>query len=99
MRTRAGLSSSIFKQTRHHRDGARPTVLLGGQLLASRAGNRIEPRAAVVLARAPLALDPPFLLQPQERRVDRPLIERERTLSELLDSPRDAVTMPRPHRL
>ena len=36
-----------------------------------------------------------FLLEPQQRRIDRALVERERALRDLLDAPGDAVAVQR----
>src|SRR4051812_2026548 len=60
---------------------------------------RVVPRPAVVLRRAPLALDETFLLELQERRVQRSIVERQAISARLLDPARDAVPVERPHAL
>ena len=47
------------------------------ELLAARPGQRVELRAAVVLGVAPRRFDPALLLEPVQRRVERPLIDLE----------------------
>ena len=81
----------FFQQPAHHGDGARPVVGLGGQLLSAARRDRVKARPPIRLAETPRARDPPFLLEPEQRWIDRPLIERERALGYLLDPPRDPV--------
>src|SRR5437762_2572646 len=77
---------------------ALPVFRFGRQLAAARFRDRVELRLPVVLRRAPGRGDPPPLLQPQERCVDRPLIELQHVVADLLDPPRDAVAVQRSHR-
>src|SRR5947209_464840 len=90
---------SVFEQTADHRDRARPALGFRSELFPAGARDRVELGAAVVLARAPLALNPAFLLEPEQRRIDGALIERERSLRDLFDAPRDGVSVQRPHGL
>src|SRR3954465_10606602 len=56
-------SRRVLQQAVDHRHRAFPQFRFGGELAAAGAGDRIEARAAVVLAGTPLALDPAFLFQ------------------------------------
>src|SRR6185312_2793597 len=75
--------------------GARflPGARLANELLPSRFGNRIEPRAPIVLRDAPLTRDEPLLLQLEERRVEGAIVERELVAARLLDAAADAVAV------
>src|SRR5215204_3216788 len=88
---------SVLEQARHHRDRARPYVGFNQQLLLAGARDRVEARAAIVLAHAPLARDPPLLLEPEQRRIDRSLVQRQRAFGNLLDAAGDAVAVQRSH--
>jgi hypothetical protein len=57
--------------------GAYPLVGLAAQLACPGRGEGIEARAAIVVGGADARLDPAALLEPQQRRVDGALIERE----------------------
>ena len=76
-----------------------PFARLARQLLAPRGGERVVLRAAVVLGLAPFRLDEPFLLQLEQRGVERAVVEREAVLARLLDAARDAVAVQRPEHL
>jgi hypothetical protein len=69
------------------------------QLAPPGGGQRIETGVAVVLGRADARLHPAALLEPQQRRIDRPLVERQRRSRHLLDPLRDAVAVQRPERV
>src|SRR6202162_3048328 len=62
-----------------------PAFLLLGELLSAAAGQLVEAGAPVVLRGAPLRADPPLRFQAVERRVQRPLVDLEDILGELLD--------------
>src|SRR4051812_16295179 len=51
-----------------------PAPLLDVELLAPGGGQLVEARPAVVLRHAPLRRDPPALLEPVERRIERALL-------------------------
>src|SRR5277367_666701 len=68
------------------------------KLLPARIGNRIKLGLAIVLRRAPCGIDPPTLLQPYQRRIDRPLIQQDFIPAYLLNPPRNAVSVQRTHR-
>src|SRR5207302_3189494 len=95
--TRMKVGTLLFQKTADHCDRTRPTLGFGGELFPAGASDRVELGAAVVLAGAPLARNPSFLLEPQERRINRALVERERSLCDLLDAPGDGVSVQRPH--
>src|SRR5262249_53699417 len=101
-RTNSGVSTaSPIGQPQHPSDHAGnplPVLGLGRQLAASGFGDRVELRPAVVVGRAPGAGDPAPLLQAEEGRVDRPLIELQHVLADLLDPAGDAVAVQRAHR-
>src|SRR5439155_4584119 len=69
------------------------------QLLASRGGERVVLGAAIVLGLAPLRFDKPLLLELEQRRVQRAVVEREAVLAGLLDAAGDAVPVKRPEYL
>src|SRR5687767_13849352 len=75
---------------------AAPARGLGSDRPTTGSSQPIVLRATVVLRRAPFAVDPPFLLQPLERRIERPLVCVEHTSRELLDALADPPAM---HRL
>ena len=60
--------------------------------------DRVELRVAVVFRLLPRAFDPPFLLEPHERRIERPLIELQRMVGDLLEPRRQRIRVLRPHR-
>src|SRR5262249_60114053 len=64
----------------------------------ARARDRVELRAAVVVARTPGAFDQPLLLEAEERGVDGALIERQDAAGHLFDSAGDAVAVQRAQR-
>src|SRR6185437_3419971 len=87
---------------RHHPcdrfDEPVPATLLGGKLLAPRGRERVEARAAVVLRRAPRALDPVAVLEALQRRVERSVIDQQRRPRACLNGERDAVAVMGPQR-
>src|SRR5262249_58704762 len=76
--------------------GARPILGFGGELLPAGAGDRVVAGAAVVLRCAPLRSDPSHLLELEQRRIERSLIQLELVAADLLDPPRDPVAVQRP---
>src|SRR5688572_31779252 len=72
-----------------------PFAGFSGELLAPRGGERIELRATIVLGLAPLCSNEPLLLELEERRVQRAVVEAETVLARLLDAARDAVAVQR----
>ena len=75
--------------------GLLPLARLARELLPAGGGERVVLRAAVVLRLPPLGLDEPFLLELEQGRVERAVVERESVLARLLDAPRDAVAVER----
>ena len=76
-----------------------PFARFARQLLAPRGGERVVLRAAIVLGLAPLRVDEPFLLELEERGVERAVVEREAVLARLLDAASDAVAVQRSEHL
>src|SRR2546427_2498621 len=91
--------SCFLQETVDDRHDPRPFLRFGGQVLAARSGDLVEPGAAIVVARAPRALDEALLLEAEQRWIDGALIEREHAARRLLDPPRDAVAVLRTHDL
>src|SRR5262249_26628963 len=58
----------------------------------------IKPRLAIVRGSPPLGGNPAALLQSHQRGIDRTLVEQHFVPAHLLNAPRDAVTVERPHR-
>src|SRR5215468_8509344 len=80
-------------------DGGReppPVLGLFSQLFAPGSGQFVILRLPVVFRHAPLGVDPPPLFQPQQRRIERPLVDDERPAGNLLNALGDA---PAVHRL
>src|SRR5712671_4163458 len=59
--------------------------------------NRIKFRLPVVIRRSPSSRNPAALHQPHQRRVNRPLIDLQSLVANLLNPPRNPITMQRPH--
>src|SRR5207248_8279497 len=66
------------------------------ELFASRGGERIEARLAVVDRYAPLAGDPAALLETLQRGIERSVLDEELLVGGLLDGVRDALAVLRP---
>ena len=69
------------------------------ELSAAGAGELVVLRAPVVLRDAPRGFDVALLLQLQERRVERAVVDQEPLAARLLDAPGDAVPVSRPQGL
>src|SRR5512135_2892359 len=78
--------------TLHHAGEALPVAGVGSQLAAAGAGDRVELGLAVVIGGAPVRFDPSALLETNERRVDRALVEQDFVAADLLNTAGDAVT-------
>src|SRR5207249_10023434 len=65
---------------------AHPLVGFAAELAPPRGGQRIEPGAPVVVRGADARLDPAALLEAQQCRIERALVERQQRLRDLLDS-------------
>src|SRR5689334_15072155 len=74
---------------------ALPALRLLGELLPAGARQAVEARPPVVLRAAPLRPDPALLLEPVQGRVERPLVDGQHVLRELLDPLRDAPAVHR----
>src|SRR6266853_2852744 len=87
----------MLQEPGHDRDGPLPAFGFSRELLFSSTRDLVKPRPAVVLARAPLARDPALLLEPEQRRINRALVQGEGSLRHLFDAARDAVAVERAH--
>src|ERR1035437_2225557 len=67
------------KESLHQGHGALPILRFPRDLLSPRAGQLVEFGLAIGIAGTPARFDPAALLQAQERRIERPLVEIERT--------------------
>ena len=96
---RVGVTDRPAQEPAHHAGNALPIACLRGQLLPAGAGDGVVLRFPVVVGGAPAGGDPAALLEAEERCVDRPLVELEDVLADLLDPPRDPVAVQRAHRI
>src|ERR1700680_5184476 len=99
MRIRLISRSLRAQQTRDDPGHALPAFRLRGELLPARARQRVILGLAIVVRDAPLRADPPALLQPQQRRVQRPLVQLQQVLGNLLNALRDTIAVQRPKRI
>src|SRR5258708_24408228 len=99
MRMRLISRSFRAQQSRDDPGHALPAFRFGGELFPAGARQRVIFGLAIVVRNAPLRGDPPALLQPQQRRVQRALIQLQQVLGNLLDALRDAVAVQRPQRI
>ena len=67
--------------------------------LAAGAREPVVLRLAVVVRHAPLGRDDPLLFELEQRRIERAVVDGEQLPAGLLDAPRNAVAVQRPHRL
>src|SRR5713226_314141 len=95
MRKRLISRSFRTQQTRDNSGHALPAFRFGGELFPAGARQRVILRFAIVVRDAPLRGDPAALLQPQQRRIQRALIQLQQVLGNLLDALRDAVAVQR----
>src|SRR5262249_49499239 len=95
-RSRGAVSSGWAHDQRDRGREALPLRALFVHGLPAGAGERIELRAPVVLAVAPLGLDPPLLLELVERGIERALADGEEVVGHLPNPLRDR---PAVHRL
>ena len=65
------------------------------ELLAPGAGQGVDPHATAALGGAPFGRNPPHLLQLEQRRIQRALVECELIPADLFDSPRDPIPVQR----
>src|SRR3954453_12076767 len=72
-----------------------PLVALGAQLAPAAWSKRVETRAAVVLGGAPFGADETALLEPQQRGIERALVDLQRVLGHLFQALRDAPPVER----
>src|SRR5712672_1421239 len=91
---RSALSPWLFllfqsQHTPHHARNPLPILGLHRKLLLAARRDRVKLRLAVVVGRSPLRSDPPLLLQPQQRRVHRTLVQLQHIAADLLDPPRN----------
>src|SRR5262249_47725861 len=93
---RASCSRSSPARRQEARDdlgGLAPLLLLALHLLPAAARELVEAGAAAVLRGAPRRLDVALLLELEEGRVQRAVIDDELRAARLLDAPRDAVAV------
>src|SRR5262245_22751777 len=84
------------QQPAHHAGDSFPVLRLVGGLLPAGAGNGVVLCLSVGVGLAPGRRNPTALLEAEQRGIDRALIELEHVLADLLDAPRDPVTVKRP---
>src|SRR5881397_3723642 len=92
------IASVLAVEPQHAADQARnsfPALGFASELFAAGAGDRVEPRLAVVFRGAPLRTDPTLLCQPQQRGVYRALVQAQHLITELLDAPCDSIAVQR----
>src|SRR5690348_1711543 len=73
-----------------------PLAGLRSELPASLAGKRVETRLPIVLADAPLGLDPALIFEPLQSRIKRPMVDQQRILRSMPDGAGDPLPMLRP---
>src|SRR5262245_27580239 len=96
-RMESNMSALRGEQATHHYGKTLPLVVLDFQLLRACFRDGVELRAAVVLGQALFRLDPAAVLEAYERDVNRALVQNDRVAADLLDAPRDAVSVERAH--
>src|SRR5438309_4233888 len=97
---RSHSTSGSFRAARkpsHELGHALPTPGFCEQLLASSARQRVKLRLAVILRSAPFRNNPAALLEPQQGRIERALVELEQVFRNLLDTLGNAVAVQRAH--
>src|SRR5215207_5657491 len=77
-------------------DEAVPAARLDREMLATKRGERVEPRATIIVGYSPRTLDPLALLQSLERGIEGPVVDEERVSRSCLDCDGDAVAVVRP---
>src|SRR4051812_7438945 len=82
----------------HHIAQPPPVMNVGLPLLLSRLRNAVISGPPVILRGAPGCGDPSSLLQPNQRRIDRSLVQQHSVPTHLLDPARDSVTVHPSHR-
>src|SRR5262249_10390225 len=90
------LSPLDSMRAQHTPDGccqAPPLAGLAMQLLASRFGQLIKPRLAVVFAGTPFRCDPAASFEPLPRRIKRTVVDEQHVVGLLLDGARDPLSM------
>src|SRR6516164_8838013 len=102
-RIAVGISFQIlrFHGKESRDDGRRPLPVagLGAQLFPAGARQPVKPGFTVVLGGAPLGRDGTFLLELQQHRIERPLVDREKIPADLLDALRNSVAMQGPENI
>src|SRR4029077_17578397 len=91
--TWSGLLRPRTERRGHGVDQPLPAFGLRFQLAAARRGELVELRTPVVVRDAPLARQPPLVLQAKERRVERALLDQQRAVGDLLDPQQHAVSV------
>src|SRR5579872_2408569 len=93
----ASAFSRHVEETADHAGDSPPVAGDRGEPFSPGAGNRIEFGLAIIVGFPPFGLDPTLLCQAQQRSIDGALIELEHVVTDLLDTPCDAVPMKRSH--
>src|SRR5215469_10541142 len=92
-----GLAGS--KETSDDFRGALPFPFFVRDLPAAGGGEAVEAGAAIVLGRTPVGGDEAFLLELEQRGIERAVVDGERVAGDLLDAAGDAVSVQRAHGL
>src|SRR5262245_9748476 len=94
------LRHSLFRGPQkafHERDGPRPAFRFALDLAAAGSSELVKFRSPVAVGNAPARLDPSPLLEAQQRRVERSLVEVESLAGDLLNLLGEPETMLRAH--
>ncbi len=78
-------------------DHATPAFRFFLELLASGASQGVILRLAVIFGNTPLGGDPAALLEAQQRRIERSLVQLQQVFRDLLDAHSDPEAVHRPH--
>src|SRR5437762_789834 len=81
----------------HERGHAFPTLCFCEQLFAASPRQRVKLRLAVIFRGAPFGSDPATLLEAQQGRIERALVQLEQVFRNLLDTLGDAIAVQRAH--
>src|SRR5581483_11622999 len=79
--------------------GLLPIPGLALYLLLSSTREAVVLGATIIFGDSPLRSDVPFLLQLEKRRIERSIVHREQIAADLLNSPRDSISVQRAHAL
>src|SRR5688500_7301302 len=91
-------SLDVTQDAAHTFGEARPAVFLAGELLTTPGGERVEPRLAILLRRAPLGFEPTLLFHAMQCRVERPFFDAQQIARDALHVRRNRVSVHTPVR-